>query len=89
MSKVSREGTMTKKKKPIRLGVVRLEWQYVVDLDDDEMIERAKIALLEDIRSSIIRSPGELDESIVAVPSSEAKESDINDWLFDEGEEDS
>jgi len=80
---------MTKKKKPIRLGVVRLEWQYVVDLDDDEMIERAKIALLEDIRSSIIRSPGELDESIVAVPSSEAKESDINDWLFDEGEEDS
>ena len=80
---------MTKKKKPIRLGVVRLEWQYVVDLDDDEMIERAKIALLEDIQSSIIRSPGELDESIVAVPSSEAKESDINDWLFDEGEEDS
>jgi len=77
---------MTKKKKPIRLGVVRLEWQYVVDLDDDEMIERAKIALLEDIRSSIIRSPGELDESIVAVPSSEAKESDINDWLFDEGD---
>jgi len=77
---------MTKKKKPIRLGVVRLEWQYVVDLDDDEMIERAKIALLEDIQSSIIRSPGELDESIVAVPSSEAKESDINDWLFDEGD---
>jgi len=76
---------MTKKKKPIRLGVVRLEWQYVVDLDDDEMIERAKIALLEDIQSSIIRSPGELDESIVAVPSSKAKESDINDWLFDEG----
>ena len=40
--------TMTKKKKPIRLGVVRLDWQYVIDLDDDEMIERAKIALLED-----------------------------------------
>jgi len=78
--------TMTKKKKPIRLGVVRLDWQYVIDLDDDEMIERAKIALLEDIRSSIIRSPGELDESIVAVPNSKAKESDINDWLFDEGD---
>jgi hypothetical protein len=77
---------MTKKKKPIRLGVVHLEWQYVIDLDDDEMIERAKIALLEDIRSYVILSPGELDEFIVAVPSSEAKESDINDWLFDEGD---
>lgn len=81
--------TMTKKKekKPIHLGVVRLDWQYAVNLDDDEMIERATAALLEDIRSAIIHDNEGLDESIVAVPDSKVKESDINDWLQDTEEE--
>lgn len=67
-----------------RLGRVQLNLSYVVDLDDNEMVQTAKECLFEDINSMI--KYNELWEAITIKDDPKAKESDISSFLLKDNE---
>jgi hypothetical protein len=70
---------VTKVDQKKRLGRVVINIEYVVDLDNPEMIEDAKQCIFEDITNSI--KYGEVDQWIDVVPAPDAKEEDIPEFL--------
>lgn len=64
-----------------RLGRVVFDLGYVVDLDDEEMVEDAKICILEDINNAT--RFGELPQYIEIQPAPDAKEQDIPEFLLE------
>lgn len=67
----------------MRLGKITLDFEYVVDLDNEEMVERAKNCLYEDIMNS--SKYGELFDYITEGKEDPAlKESDIPEFLIGE-----
>lgn len=67
-----------------RLGRIQLNLSYVVDLNDNEMVQTAKECLFEDINSMV--KYNELWEAITIKEDSKAKESDISSFLLKENE---
>jgi hypothetical protein len=67
-----------------RLGRIQLNLSYVVDLNDDEMVQTAKECLFEDINSMVKHN--ELWETITIKDDPKAKESDISSFLLKENE---
>ncbi len=65
-----------------RLGRITLNLSYIVDLNDQEMVETAKECLYEDIHSMV--KYNELWEAIVVKEDSKAKESEIPSFLIKE-----
>lgn len=63
-----------------RLGRVVFDLGYVVDLDDEEMVEDAKVCILEDIYNAT--KYGELPQYIEIQPAPDAKEEDIPEFLL-------
>jgi hypothetical protein len=66
----------------MRLGKVRVLSEYVVDLDDENMVSSAKISLYEDLMNAV--KFDELEAWIEVVEAPEANESDIPGFLKDE-----
>ena len=73
---------MSKKK---RLGRVIIRTSYVVDLDNDSMIEEARDCLYEDVMNAV--KFDELQNYIEVVEDKKAKVSDIPDFLKEMCEE--
>lgn len=73
--------TKTKKK---NLGRVYFQLNYVVDLDNQNMVEHAKTALWEDIMSMF--KYNEIHNCIGVKKDSKAKEKDIPEFLLDDGD---
>jgi hypothetical protein len=69
----------------MRLGKVRLVSEYVVNLDNEDMVEDAKICLYEDIMNAV--KFDELPSYIDVVEAPEACESDIPEFLKREDDE--
>jgi len=66
----------------MRLGKVKIQMEYVVDLDNKEMIEQAKIALYEDLMSAY--KYDEIYDNIdVTDEDKSLKESDIPEFLLE------
>lgn len=67
-----------------RLGRVVFDLGYVVDLDNEEMVEDAKTCIAEDIMNAF--KYGEVEQYIELRPEADAKEEDIPEFLleFDE-----
>lgn len=65
----------------MRLGKVVINLKYVVDLDNDEMVQRAKDCLCKDVMSLI--EYNDLVNAIDAVEDSSVKEDQIPSFLFD------
>jgi hypothetical protein len=63
----------------MRLGRVKLNLDYVVDLDDKDMVDTAKECLYEDIGSMI--KYNELWEAITVNEDENAEESEISSFL--------
>lgn len=63
-----------------RLGRVVFDLGYVVDLDNEEMVEDAKTCILEDIDNAT--RFGELPQYIEIQPAPDAKEADIPEFLL-------
>jgi hypothetical protein len=61
------------------LGKVVISMGYVVDLDNQTMVEEAKVCLLEDINDAF--KYNELQDHIEIIKDSKAKESDIPEFL--------
>jgi hypothetical protein len=69
-----------------RLGRIAFDLGYVVDLDNNEMIEDAKVCILEDIENAI--KFGELDQYLEVQPAPDnATEADIPEFLIHADEE--
>ena len=68
---------MSKKKK--RLGRVEISLGYVVDLDDQDMVDEARECLYEDLMNAY--KYDEIGENITIVEDKKLKESDIPDFL--------
>lgn len=68
----------------MRLGKVKISYEYVVDLDNESMVEQAKDALFEDISNSIKYE--ELGQIITTEETPNASENDIPDFLLEEDE---
>ena len=74
---------MSKKK---RLGKVRFAIEYVVDLDDDAMVDEATDCIAEDIMNAVKHN--EVDAYIkITDPDPSLKESDIPSFLTETDEE--
>lgn len=71
----------TKKK---NLGKVYFELEYVVDLDNPDMVQHAKTALWEDIMSMF--KYDEIHNCIGVKEDKKAKEKDIPEFLLDDGD---
>lgn len=69
-----------------RLGRIAFDLGYVVDLDNNEMVEEAKECILEDIHNAI--KFGELDQYLEVQPAPDnATEADIPEFLSHADEE--
>lgn len=69
-----------------RLGRVAFDLGYVVDLDNNEMVDEAKECVLEDIHNAI--KFGELDQYLEIQPApANATEADIPEFLVHADEE--
>jgi hypothetical protein len=69
-----------------RLGRIAFDLGYVVDLDNNEMVDEAKECILEDIRNAI--KFGELDQYLETQPAPDnATEADIPEFLIHADEE--
>jgi hypothetical protein len=69
-----------------RLGRIAFDLGYVVDLDNNEMVEDAKVCILEDIENAI--KFGELDQYLEVQPAPDnATEADIPEFLIHADEE--
>jgi len=67
----------------MRLGKVRIAHEYVVDLDNEEMVDHAKVALCEDIYSAM--KYNEVDALITVDKNGQGvTESDIPEFLTEE-----
>ena len=73
------------KKRKRKLGRVSFETGYIVYLDDAEMIERAKEAVLDDVQTAF--NNRELNIYLEVEPAPNVDESDISQWLEEEEEE--
>ena len=69
----------------MRLGKVFINREYVVDLDNQNMVEEAKDAVFDDLTSSF--KYDELYSLIEVKEDPEANESDIADFLIEDTEE--
>lgn len=70
------------KKKKMRLGRVGISLNYVVDLDNPEMVQEAKDCLYEDLMNAY--KYNELGANIDVVVDKTATKSDIPDFLLEE-----
>lgn len=70
---------MFKGENEMRLGKVKLTAEYVVNLDDEYMVEEAKTALYEDIMNFV--KYDELQDHLEVEEDPTAKEEDIADFL--------
>lgn len=70
---------MFKGENEMRLGKVKLTAEYVVNLDDEYMVEEAKTALYEDIMNFV--KYDELQNHFDVVEDPTSKEDDIADFL--------
>ena len=69
-----------------RLGRIAFDLGYVVDLDNNEMVDEAKECVLEDIRNA--SKFGELDQYLEIQPAPDnATEADIPEFLIHADEE--
>ena len=67
----------------MRLGRVQITNGYVVDLDNENMVQEAKDALFEDFSNSILKYPVEFDFLIEFKEESGLTEEDIPEFLKD------
>lgn len=65
----------------MRLGRVAINSGYIVDLDDDEMVQRAKDALYEDVDNAV--KYNEIYNWIEIEQDVDAKEKDISTFLLE------
>ena len=65
----------------MRLGRVQISHSYVVDLDNQEMVEHGKEALFEDLMNAV--KFDELWSNIQVEKDPEASENDIPEFLLD------
>jgi len=68
-----------------RFGRVVFDLGYVVDLDDEEMVEEARTSIVEDIYSAM--KYGELDQYIEVREDSAAREEQIAEFLLEAAED--
>lgn len=68
----------------MRLGRVRFEISYVVDLDKGTMVDAATDAIWEDLTNVTIKSPDEFEMIIDHLEDASLKESDIPEFLRDD-----
>jgi hypothetical protein len=68
----------------MKLGRVILKSSYVVDLNNREMVDAAKIALYEDVMNAV--KYNELHTWIDIIEDPDANEEDIPEFLIDEDE---
>jgi len=73
---------MSKEVKNKRLGVVKLNMKYVVDLDDEDMVSEAKQCLFEDITSML--NADELFDTITVESDDTVTWEDVPDFLKEE-----
>jgi hypothetical protein len=66
----------------MRLGVVKFSAEYVVDLDNSEMVEHARDAVFEDVTNAI--KHGEVASWIKEVEDQNADEGDIPEFLLED-----
>jgi hypothetical protein len=69
----------------MKLGTVKFEVSYVVDLDNEEMVDHAKMAIDTDVRDVV--KMNEQFDCITLVEDETLKESDIPVWLLTEDTE--
>lgn len=69
----------------MKLGKVVVSAEYVVDMDNEEMVRHAKDCLWEDVMCAV--KYDELGEWLDVVEAPDADESDIPEFLLDEDEE--
>lgn len=72
-----------------RVGTVTLSRQYVVDLDDEDMVQQAKECIYEDLAQLLVKNPGLEDfyEAFDVKPDETLTEDDIDDYLAESAEE--
>ena len=73
------------KKNKKRIGKVCINIEYVVEMDNEEMVERAKRCLVEDLMN--IAKYDEYEANIDVVEDKKAKESDIPEFLQEDNSE--
>jgi len=66
----------------MRLGRVKINREYIVDLDNQEMVDHAKESVCEDF-SEMLKSDTVYD-SVIVEPAPDASENDIPDFLTDD-----
>jgi hypothetical protein len=73
----------------MRVGRVEYSLGYVVDLDNKDMVNRAKEAILEDMRNvlSAANSGEEIIAGIDIIKEGDFSEADIPSWLSEDYEE--
>jgi len=73
----------------MRLGKVEINTCYIVDLDNEEMVQHAKDSLYDDFYQMLVKSSdlSEFFNCIDVVEDATLKESDIPEFLRDEEEE--
>jgi hypothetical protein len=69
----------------MRLGKVYISSEYVVNLDDESMVNEAKECMLEDLMNAV--KFDELPNWIQVVEDNSLSETDIPDFLKDDGTE--
>jgi hypothetical protein len=69
----------------MKLGKVKIQLEYVVDLDNQDMVDYAKIAIYEDVMNAI--KYDEIHNYIEVIEDKTAKESDIPEFLIEQEEE--
>jgi sporulation-control protein spo0M len=72
-----------------RVGTVTLGVKYTVDVDDQEMVERAKECLFEDVYHAIVKAGDRAEfESMIAIVSNpKLKVGDIDPFLLEDEED--
>jgi hypothetical protein len=69
----------------MRLGKLKFEVAYVVDLDDEDMVERAKQVLAQDVIDMVHLNGGRaIKNSLVQIEEPEATVDDIEACLFED-----
>ena len=69
----------------MKIGKVYLTMEYIVDLDNETMIEEAKQCLYDDLMT--IYKYDEVFNHIDTAPVADATEDDIPEFLLDQGDE--
>lgn len=72
-----------------RIGTVSVSVRYVVDMDDEEMVDQAKECIYDDLVQMLVKNPG-LEEFYAALKvecNPVLTESDIDDFLVESAED--